>query len=140
MASSNQRYIAAVGDNVLSSTFSCISRWRLQSPFPPVSIQLQPQGSSLGSVVLQSHLLLPPGVEWKRGGWWEVWKGRVESPALGMSSCRESGRGEGSPRPRHHLASLGTKTFPGVFSVTYLDPVDWSHAENRELEDTGHSS
>ena len=64
----------------------------------------------------------------------------MESPALGTFRCRESGWGEGSPHPRHHLASLGTMTFPGVFSATCLDPVDWSHAENRELEDTGQSS
>lgn len=48
-------------------TFSFISRWRRRKSFPSVSIQLQPQGSSLGlsgiSVTCASLL----GVEWKRG-------------------------------------------------------------------------
>lgn len=71
MPYSDQRQIAVMGNHVpYFPYFNLLPDGGFKVVFPvaltSIYTHLQPQGSSLGSAVLHFHLLLLPGMEWKR--------------------------------------------------------------------------
>lgn len=88
------------------------------------------------------HLLVPSGVDWKRGGRlrenWESRRGVFCSVGPAVGKVEEV---RGLPTLRNHLVSLRDGDTSGVhLSLFSSGPVDWHHTGHAELENTGHFS
>lgn len=127
MASSDRRQIAAVGNHVPYLPVSFVTRWRLQSSFPC--------GSRLCLYTLAASRLLFGLSCTSLPSASPSWDGREERRVAGelerqggralLCVCPAVGRVDevrSLPTPRHHLASLGLVTFPGMLVSDLFGP------------------